>query len=244
MVYEMDVVDSSAVDQPNAISASFTLVDAVNKKFTRWSPDLALHLTYALNIAPGSPHYQTVRQGMWDACAGWASVCNVKFEEVPLPLPMTAGTVVKDYTATEPSRPVFIVQVQPDIPEGAIAMAFFPRSLPSDRILRIFDSCLIQTAYPLAGVLRHELGHVLGFRHEHAQMGGEGEVARIQNEFDYQSVMGYPHLQPFLQANRGVNPNPMLKFSWLDVQFAAILYGDNVDAFLAQRGLGKELISA
>ena len=47
-----------------------------------------------------------------------------------------------------------------------IASSFFP-SDPPDRRHMLIDPTYFTTSFDKVGVLRHELGHVLGFRHEH-----------------------------------------------------------------------------
>ena len=52
--------------------------------------------------------------------------------------------------------------------DGPIAQAFFPSSV--DRTLRIFPSYFrSDMEFDSVGVLRHEIGHILGYRHEHIQ---------------------------------------------------------------------------
>jgi len=49
---------------------------------------------------------------------------------------------------------------------SVIASSFFP-SDPPDRRHLLIDPTYFTTSFDKVGVFRHELGHVLGFRHEH-----------------------------------------------------------------------------
>ena len=49
---------------------------------------------------------------------------------------------------------------------GFIASAFFPY-YPTERRRLLIDPSYFNSKFDKIGVLRHELGHVLGFRHEH-----------------------------------------------------------------------------
>jgi len=65
------------------------------------------------------------------------------------------------------SNAYFKVRYEP-LDDGTVAMAFFPSSPPTQRILFVYAPFLSPDLdFDAAGVLRHELGHVLGYRHEH-----------------------------------------------------------------------------
>jgi hypothetical protein len=90
------------------------------------------------------------------------------------------------------------------------AVAFFPNEAPSERVVNIGPTTFVQpNPFDRVGVVRHELGHVLGFRHEHiraeAQEGMDsrdkenmekwvtgGLGAETLTDYDSQSVMHYP----------------------------------------------------
>jgi hypothetical protein len=113
-----------------------------------------------------------------DACPA----CGIVFEEVP-----TQDSVT------------FVVRYSPGM--RPVARAFFPYTAPSERILRVFDPFFASNpTFDPVGVLRHELGHVLGYRHEHTR-GADGRAINgcsVENDrwvpltpYDSKSVMHY-----------------------------------------------------
>lgn len=82
------------------------------------------------------------------------------------------------------------------------ARAFFPNYEMNRRQLRVnFDSldAADKEEMTLTGIMRHELGHVLGFRHEHVRPESnapecwENDDWRPLTDYDARSVMHYPH---------------------------------------------------
>ena len=75
-----------------------------------------------------------------------------------------------------------------------IAAAFFPHDPPAERVIQI-DPSYFSTSFDKQGVLRHELGHVLGYRHEQARgVPGclrEGTQWQPLTPYDPKSVMHY-----------------------------------------------------
>jgi hypothetical protein len=62
----------------------------------------------------------------------------------------------------------FIVRYE-NLPTEVVATSFFPNSAPADRLLLVGDAFFGESPLDPTGVLRHELGHVLGYRHEDLQ---------------------------------------------------------------------------
>jgi serralysin len=79
------------------------------------------------------------------------------------------------------------------------AFAFFPEDARAARELLVYDVAFTTTSggRDLQGILRHETGHILGFRHEHIWLGDDctgEEIAdgRHVTPYDEDSVMHYP----------------------------------------------------
>lgn len=80
---------------------------------------------------------------------------------------------------------------------GNFASSFFPHNPRSARELLIDDQAFTTTAggRDLQGILRHEIGHTMGFRHEHIWITCTDEDigdARHATSYDEDSVMHYP----------------------------------------------------
>ena len=123
---------------------------------------------------------------MATAAREWESAC---------PACKVTFTHVREHDAL-PSheRVVFVVRGM-DSGGSFTAVAFFPSDPPSERFLYV-DPSYFDADFDRVGILRHELGHVLGYRHEHIQ-----DVPGCYREdrswialgpYDPKSVMHYP----------------------------------------------------
>lgn len=96
-----------------------------------------------------------------------------------------------------PQNNKVVFDVRP-VNEGMyLARAFFPSYARVQRNILIDSSSFDYSFVALSGFLRHELGHVLGFRHEHISPDANGRCKELPNfkpitDYDQYSVMHYP----------------------------------------------------
>jgi Dual-action HEIGH metallo-peptidase len=152
-------------------------------------------LTFAIDkdsfaAAPAPNAYAQIADELASAIVAWQDACpecNIKFVRL-------------DLTAPAEGQANFIVKYVGD--RGSlIARAFFPKDLPPKRYIEI-TRAYYTAGYDKVGVLRHELGHVLGYRHE--QIRPEAPLQCFFNPedkawtriegfgYDPKSVMHYP----------------------------------------------------
>lgn len=151
-----------------------------------WSRRMQRSLTYCVSSEFGS-RYQEVRDAMESAAGAWEAAADVDFiHDVSQDGECSAGndSVVFDV------RPV-------DVDGQYLARAFFPNDPRSARNILIDESSFgLSGNLTLVGILRHELGHTLGFRHEHTRpepgVCFEDDDWRPVTSYDPFSVMHYP----------------------------------------------------
>jgi serine protease len=127
-----------------------------------------------------------VIQAMASATGSWEAAANVKYVHVS----------AQDSNCTSSNTNV-LFDVNPVNAGGQyLARAFFPGNSRSSRNVLIDNSAFGGTQPTLAGVLRHELGHTLGWRHEHTRPESgtcfEDNSWRALTTYDSASVMHYP----------------------------------------------------
>ncbi|XXX79797.1 hypothetical protein WMF30_13590 [Sorangium sp. So ce134] len=158
-----------------------------------WSRQEAANLTYC--VSTSFADYPRAVEEMRKATSDWMSVINVRFTHVSS----------EDSNCTNANTNV-VIPVRPWSSDGACA--FVPHD-PDGACVE--DTLVINYSdvdtYPVVlgtpnvttlGVLRHELGHVLGFHHEFLRSpssvnGDTGSSWRAVTDYDTYSVMHYPH---------------------------------------------------
>jgi uncharacterized protein YkwD len=175
----------------------------------RWSETARRGLTYCVSTAFGTRHAAVV-QAMAAAAAAWEAVAGVDFTHVP----------AQDASCTA-SNTAVLFDVNPVSSGGQYAArAFFPSSGRAARNVLVDGSAFSAVRPDLTGILRHELGHVLGFRHEHTRPEAatcfEDTRWRALTPYDSASVMHYP------QCN---GTGSALTLTALDAEGARALYG-------------------
>jgi hypothetical protein len=190
-------------------------------KLVRWHPGTVLSYCVLANTFPRQEWYEEVVTNMPLATEAWENMCGVQFEYV---------ADLDSSTSMRPSGVLFPVRY---ISAGGafIAASFFPNDPPSRRRLLI-DPSYFSTSFDHVGVLQHELGHVIGFRHEHIRSGAppicpDEDTTGTFNLTDYdpQSVMHY-----FC----GGLGSKRLEITELDRIGAQRLYGLPLNAFESQ----------
>jgi hypothetical protein len=186
-----------------------------NGKMARWRPGKVLYYYVAHESFPDDDRYRTAVEAVRSATEDWMKVCGIDFAYL--------GEMDKDPEKRN-ERVVFSVRYV-DAKGKFIAAAFFPGDPPERRVVLIDPSFYRPgLGFDQIGVLRHELGHVLGFRHE--QIREQAPVAckdeplwdtfPLTEEYDPRSVMHY------LCGGMG---NPKLEITELDRTGAVRLYG-------------------
>ncbi|WPB74113.1 M57 family metalloprotease [Archangium violaceum] len=187
------------------------IVHRVGSADARWDDTQKVNLTYCVSTAFGS-RYGTVVQAMADAARAWERAARVDFIHVS-----------SQDSACNASNGNVVFDVNPVNVNGQyLARAFFPNYARSGRNVLI-DSSAFSVSPPttLTGILRHELGHTIGFRHEHTRPESgacfEDNNWRPLTPYDSASVMHYP------QCN-GTN-SWALELTQRDKDGARLLYG-------------------
>jgi serralysin len=155
----------------------------------KWSPDVAMNLTYCVSQSSLGSHYNQVVTAMNSATGAWEQAAHVDFSR--------AGS---DANCTSSSTAVMFNVRLATLPDGVLARSFFPSNARNTRELLIGSPAFGDNSpITLAGILRHELGHILGFRHEHIRPEAGGLCTETNSSFagnvttyDSASVMHYP----------------------------------------------------
>lgn len=184
-------------------------------KILRWKRGLVLEYCVWKPSFEVESEYQAAVRDMEFATADWSAMCGIQFRHVK----------EQDTNADLKFGEVMFPVVRQKGGGDTIAMAFFPNQPVEERIVYVFDGHVAATpAFDTVGVLRHELGHVLGFRHEHIrpeaphyfQAEPTDHTVNL-SDYDPKSVMHY--------VAREVG-DPKLRFTDHDRSGALKVYGE------------------
>lgn len=177
----------------------------------KWSAAQVRNLTYCVSDAFGANKAKVVNAIKAASDLGWEKFADVNFIYVP----------AQDATCTAQNTAV-IFDVNPITNVPYLARAFFPDSPRAERNVLINSTAYNRSDF--VGILGHELGHTLGFRHEHIRP----EAANVNENciesldfrglttYDSASIMHYP------QCN---GTAATLAFTTKDQQGVASVYG-------------------
>lgn len=160
-----------------------------NGKLVRWKPGMVLTYCVLKNTFTTTAKYDLAVANMKQATWAWEMVCGIKFQHL----------AELDSSATTTPQGVLFTVREIDAGGQFIAAAFFPND-PRNRRRVLIDPSYFSSdlGFDRVGVLRHELGHVLGFRHEHIRSQAppscpdEDPTNTMDlTQYDPQSVMHY-----------------------------------------------------
>jgi hypothetical protein len=206
----MTTVDTDGIGS----SSHESIVNVVNGQWDRWSSSQAQNLTYCITASGkgsfSTDRYNAVVSAMNSATGAWEAAGRVNFVHASS----------QDGNCNNRNGNV-VFNVSQVCRGQYLARAFFPSS--SRRSREILIDCTSFgniSPWTLTGVLRHELGHTIGLRHEHTRPESgtcfEDNNWAALTAYDSSSVMHYP------QCNGTQNGDLVL--TNMDKTGAGILY--------------------
>ena len=185
------------------------VVNTVSGRDDKWSASQALNLTYCVSTRFGTRHASVVSAmaagaGLWESATSRVNFVYVSSQ---------------NSNCTTRNNSV-LFSVEPVNTSQYIARAFFPSTSKRSRNVLIDDSIWTSGTWEPGDILAHELGHALGFRHEHTRPESgtcfEDNNWRPLTPYDNKSIMHYP------QCNGGSSD---LEFQASDAAGVRALYG-------------------
>jgi hypothetical protein len=209
----MALADSAGLGtQPLGAQVRGLIAMTQGGKIVRWKPGTVLSYRVVKNTFTDPANYDMVVKNMATACREWEGTCGIEFKHMQ-ELDAKAGV--------QPEGALFSVR-ELDTGGRFIAAAFFPND-PTDRRRVLIDPSYYTTDFDKVGVLRHELGHVLGWRHEHIHHDAP-PACPDEDDFDTTKLSQYDPTSVMHYFCGGVGSRD-LKISDLDRTGSVQVYG-------------------
>ena len=204
------IIDEKALREfYDSLQQGGLIVNRVGGVDDKWNDTQKLNLTYCISNNFGSNKAAVVSAFQQATDAAWETMGRVNF----VYLSQHDGNCTASNTSV-------LFDVRPVSGQPYLARAFFPSNGRSSRNVLIDSTAFGNTGWPLKNIVGHELGHTLGFRHEHTRPEAgtcfEDNNWRPLTTYDSASIMHYP------QCN-GSSSN--LNWTTRDAQGIAALYG-------------------
>ena len=189
--YVRNINPTSGLEDGEAVAQAPLTVD--RKGFWWWAEDNKWTggdehaLTYCVSTGFGGD-YPKIVEAMRTAARDWERAANVRFAHLD---------AEDDNCDADNDAVLFPVQNQGNgcgRDSCLNASAFFPdEDDEDDRVIDVYSQTFAWTPADLTSLLTHELGHVLGFRHEHVRAGCNNESSnwRTLTSYDARSIMHY-----------------------------------------------------
>lgn len=171
-----------------ASTEQFSIVNRVGGQDDVWPSGTATNLTYCISQSSFGSRYSAMVTAMNSATGAWESAAGSGLNFVH-----ASG---QDGNCTSRNKNV-VFNIRQVNSTQYLARAFFPSTSRRGREILVASSSFGNISpWTLAGVLRHELGHTIGLRHEHTRPESgacfEDNNWRALTAYDSASVMHYP----------------------------------------------------